>query len=378
MSIFIKIFIQRKLFLVLFLFLCLINRSAQANVYTVSNISVDVTDETSARSKEIAYLKVISYAFRHTVANLAFEPYNIILPPINALNIDEMVASFQIHNEKFSDTRYWATISVTFNPNAVHKNLNEYIKIDYSPHKRPNILIIPTFRVLGEQTQIFQNNPWKEKWLTKEPPPLNPFKLFNYVAIEENTLKTGLTPLNLIHLAKLHQIPHIATVHAEVDSPIKPQKIKITIDSYHSQYNPYKKKFLESNTFTSQETKSFIIQAMQDETLDSLLNRTIEFLPAYFFSSQALSQYGKLNFKQKTIFIVKYDSWTEWKDIQARLEKSNVFSKIEKQFINVKFSQINASHTDSIETIKTTLKKYKLILQYAPDQNTDVWQITLQ
>lgn len=136
-----------------------------ADVYTVTGVPIDATAANAQQARDQAVLVGQRRAARLLLERLALRADHPRLPQqISNDMLTNMVASFQVANERTSPVRYLADLTVTFRPEAVRTLMREAgIPIAETPSQP--VLVLPVWRA-GNAVQLFDDrNPWREAWL---------------------------------------------------------------------------------------------------------------------------------------------------------------------------------------------------------------------
>ncbi len=143
---------------------CLIAESVPAaeGPYTVAKLTVDVTakDAVAAKAKGIAEAerRALNIVLRRLV------PFNALaqLPGIEPGDAESLVKGFTIRSEKYSTTRYIATLDFAFNDAAVNELLARN-SIPIGMDRAPSISILPV--VLNGDKVSSVGEGWRQAWL---------------------------------------------------------------------------------------------------------------------------------------------------------------------------------------------------------------------
>ena len=140
-----------------------------AEVYTVSDISVDerATDEVSAKSVGLA--KAQRDALRALLERLTLRSDHERLPQITDEMVAQAVRDFAVSEEKFGGGRYLASLNVRFKPEAVRKLLGE-ASISFAEVASRPMLVLPVLQNAGSTLLWDEPNPWFDAWIRREPP----------------------------------------------------------------------------------------------------------------------------------------------------------------------------------------------------------------
>jgi len=140
------------------------SRAALGDVYTVTGVPIDATAASAQQAREQAVAQGQSRAARLLLERLALRADHPRLPQIDANTLANLVAGFQVANERTSPVRYLATLTVSFRPEAVRTLMRE-AGIPIAETASAPALVLPVWRS-GSDLQLFDDrNPWREAWL---------------------------------------------------------------------------------------------------------------------------------------------------------------------------------------------------------------------
>ncbi len=136
----------------------LTSAQAQSTAYTVAKIAVNTEASDAVKAKEKAIREGSQRAFRTLLSRLvAFEAHDR-LPELSAAAIDGMVESFVVREERFSSTRYIATLDFTFEAAKVRDLLNR-IGLPHTDQQSPPVKLLPVAQ--GERV----GEAWRAAWM---------------------------------------------------------------------------------------------------------------------------------------------------------------------------------------------------------------------
>lgn len=142
-------------------------RAGQDDVFTVSDVAVDVTDATASQARERALLDGQRQAFQKLMQRLATDT-NVRAPRLDESTLTGLVRSIDVANERTSAVRYLATLTVRFNPAAVREAMAAAGVAFTETRARP-MLIVPVYAVGGSTVLFDDRNPWREAWVRRPP-----------------------------------------------------------------------------------------------------------------------------------------------------------------------------------------------------------------
>lgn len=137
-------------------------RAGQDEVFTVTDVSVDVTDTTAAQARERALLDGQRQAFQRLMQRLATDS-NVRAPRLDEATLNGLVRSIDVSGERTSAVRYLATLTVRFNPAAV-RDLMGSAGVAFTETKARPVLIVPVYSAGGSTILFGDRNPWREAW----------------------------------------------------------------------------------------------------------------------------------------------------------------------------------------------------------------------
>jgi hypothetical protein len=155
--------LRAALFLSVFLLLPGAVRAADA--FAVRGLDVDVTASGAASAKEQALLEAEKAGFRRMLERLTAPADHAKLPNVDPL---QYVRDVAIEQERSSQVRYIATLTVRYNPVAVKKLLRDAGLKYAEPRPRP-VVIVPVFKSQGGGRPVLWDdpNPWRAAWVAQ-------------------------------------------------------------------------------------------------------------------------------------------------------------------------------------------------------------------
>ncbi len=130
------------------------------DLWTVSNIAVDATGTSPSTAKDAALAQGRQVAWTQLFRRLTPATEWARQPQITPVELDQMVKSFDIANERHSSTRYLATVTYLFNPPTVRTALRKY-GLQYSESTAKPVLVVP---LVGSAWT--PDSPWAQAWAT--------------------------------------------------------------------------------------------------------------------------------------------------------------------------------------------------------------------
>jgi hypothetical protein len=130
------------------------------DLWTVSNISVDATGVSPSTAKDAALAQGRQEAWTKLFRRLTPADEWTRQPQLTAQELEPMVKSFDIANERHSSTRYLATVTYLFNPATVRAALRRH-GLQYSESTAKPVLVVPLVANAWSP-----ESPWAQAWGT--------------------------------------------------------------------------------------------------------------------------------------------------------------------------------------------------------------------
>jgi hypothetical protein len=136
---------------------------AAANVFTVTEISVDETANTAAAARGAAFRRGQRKALTTLLQRLTLRADHARLPSVERERLDFMVQALEVADEKTSDVRYLANMTITFKPQEIRRLLRE-AGIPFAESTSKPVLVLPVLRQ-GDRLVLWDDpNRWREAW----------------------------------------------------------------------------------------------------------------------------------------------------------------------------------------------------------------------
>lgn len=144
--------------------------SARADdVFTVSDVKVDVTAENAVAAREKAFAEAQVQAFTALAQKLLgeddFKQYKAPDAPV----IAAMIKDFEITDERLSAVQYIGTYTFRFEGSAVRNHFNTG-GVRYSDVGSKPVLVLPFYQAEGHTVLWQENNPWLAAWSNEREP----------------------------------------------------------------------------------------------------------------------------------------------------------------------------------------------------------------
>lgn len=139
-----------------------------ADPYTVTDINVDLTRETSAIARQEALEQAHVQAFRHLLERLTLPQDRGRLPAVTYVMAADHASGLRIEDEATTAARYAAKMTISFQRDRVRELLRER-GIAYAETAAPAVVVAPVYAWAGALSLWERNNPWRNAWTIRGP-----------------------------------------------------------------------------------------------------------------------------------------------------------------------------------------------------------------
>lgn len=143
-------------------------RAQAGDPFTVTDINVDLTRETSAIARQEAIEQAHVEAFAHLLERLTPADERGRLPRSTFALAADHANALKIEDEAASSTRYAAKMTIAFDPDRVRATLRDR-GISYAETQAPPVIIAPLYAWAGAVSLWEPNNPWRLAWTARGP-----------------------------------------------------------------------------------------------------------------------------------------------------------------------------------------------------------------
>lgn len=131
--------------------------------FTVRDVEVDVTADNVNLARQQAFAKGQRDAFDRLMQRFTTPEEAAHLPELSDAQLDDLVLDVGVDQEKRSNVRYIATLSVRFKPDAI-KALLHGAGIAYLEWRGPPVAVLPVLKTDSGPVLWEAANPWRDAW----------------------------------------------------------------------------------------------------------------------------------------------------------------------------------------------------------------------
>jgi len=134
-----------------------------AGLFTVSDIPVDVTADNAVSAREQAHQEGQRDGLSRLLRRLVPANNHANLPSVDQLPVERYVQNFQIADERLSNTRYLANMTIAFDPQQV-RELLQAERLPFSEKVSAPLVVVPLYEDPSGSVIWPDNNPWWAAW----------------------------------------------------------------------------------------------------------------------------------------------------------------------------------------------------------------------
>lgn len=321
-----------------------------ASIFTVRGIEVDATAESVTQARNDAMAQGQVKAFDRLIERLVMSGERQNVPEIGSAEIRGMVTDFSVANERTSDVRYLADMTVRFQPDAV-RNFLQRARVNYAETQARPIVVVPLYRD-GEGWRLWDSpNPWHEAWMNGPySDDLVPFEaplgdIDDVSAIDVQAAQNGDNDA-LRAIADRYGAKEVLLARAEVSgSP--------AVVTYEA----------ERLLGDASGSVSDRVTQGEDEDLVSTLQRAASRIAASYQESWKQENVLRFGSQSDLVADVPIDSLDQWMAIRSRLESVPQVRGIEIIFLSRGASRVRLTYLGDTDSLTRVLAQRDLSLQ---------------
>ena len=139
------------------------NPAVADDLFTISSLSVDTSAQDANEARQLALADGQERALRSLLEKITLDSDHKRIPLVQKAKVGDFVQGFEIANERRSEHRYLADLTVRFKPYAVRTFLQE-ANIPFSESVSDPIVVLPVFQKNGKNFLWDDPNPWRDTW----------------------------------------------------------------------------------------------------------------------------------------------------------------------------------------------------------------------
>lgn len=327
-------------------------RAAADETFTVTDVTVDVTDASALQAREKAMLEGQRTAFLQLVQRLSSDP-NPRIPRLDEAMLNRLVRSIDVAGERSSTVRYLATLTVRFNPVAV-RDLLSASGVSFTEVRARPVLILPVFAAAGRPLLFDDPNPWRDAWTRR--------------AARASLVPTTLPLGDLEDLSEITAAQAIAGDRARLETIGRrygAADVGVAVATLRLDPQTAKPTLALSVTRFSPSGDSTLVESFGGEAgqAEALLSRAVDWvereLERLWKEENAV---GAGQEARRMVFVVPIQDLGEWTEIRRRLTGIGLVKKAEIEGLSRREGRIAVTFAGEIAQLRSALAQREIEL----------------
>lgn len=146
---------------------CAFTQARADEVFNLHGVAVDATAASSSEARDLAFRTGQREAFLKLLRRLTVENDETLRAVRDNVSLTDMIAGFEVDEEKVSPTRYRALLTINFKPDAVRQALRDQA-IGFAETVSKPVLVVPVLRDGAGAALWEDGNLWRNAWMQRE------------------------------------------------------------------------------------------------------------------------------------------------------------------------------------------------------------------
>ena len=326
--------------------------AAADNVFSVSGIAVDNTADTAAKARAAAFRSAQRAALTTLFQRLTLRADHARLPKVDSERVEFMVQALEVADERTSNVRYLANITVNFKPPEVRRLLRE-ARIPFAETPSKPVLVLPVLQQGGALVLWDDPNMWREAW-------------------SELPLSSGLVPL-IVPVGDLSDIADVDAAQAAEGDPLRLSAIArrygatdvlVAVASVSETANAIRIDIAASQIGTpTAGSILFNFQISDPDAIPELLVGAAAGVAAALEDSWKSTNIIEFDRPGRMVLAVPLTSLEQWVSVERRLKNVAAISEVALISLTRDSAEVEISHFGDESQLAATLAQQDLALE---------------
>lgn len=339
--------------------LCLVlTAPAHADLFTSPAVPVDVTAESAQAARDQAFAQARTAGLREVLKRLTAESDHGNLPTVTGADLERMVTSLQIANEKTAPNRYIASISMQFNGDSVRALLRQS-GIQYTEARALPVLIVPVLTEGGQPSLWTDPSPWLDAWARQDGsqhlvPAVVPFgDVEDVITLNAEQALAGDAD-SILALAQRYGAESALVFHARLD--IEPGTRNASVDVSMKSYGPDR-----------YDPISLAFSGSAAEGTEPFLAAIAELLISDISKQWKVATIQRFAVESELTALVPVTGLQDWNDISNRIGRIHLVKQQSLKALTVRDALITVTYGGEAETMQDAFARAGLQMEQQPD-----------
>ncbi|NQW00663.1 MAG: DUF2066 domain-containing protein [Rhodospirillales bacterium] len=327
---------------------------AAEDVFEVSNVVVDVTDESATLARKKALQEGSHIAFQRLLRRLTLARDRERLPRLDQQEISGFVRDFGVSDEKTASKRYLAKLSYRFRRDEV-RNLLKSFNLQFAETRSKPVLILPVYQSAGAIALWDDPNPWRDAWSRSAEveglvPQLKPAgDLADVGSIgPEQAIQGDRERLQAI--ADRYGTGDVIVAYGQLrlDAAVARQRLEVFVTRYGRDPEPL--------------TQNLQFRQSETESVDQLLNRAVTGVADHIENQWKEENLLKLNRPNIAAVAVPITGLKDWLMVNERLKGVALVRQAELVLLSLDEARVNLHYAGEPEQLQVALRQADLTM----------------
>jgi len=361
-----------SLFCVLMIFVAPVQA---AGLFTVENVTVDVTADNAINARNEAFEEAQGKAFKKLSARLIEDGQADSLTTPSADTISTMIEDYEVTNEKLSSVRYIGTYTFSFDQSAVRRLFVSSGKSYTATQSRP-LLMLPFYKKSARTVLWSPANTWMTAWsVAKSHSPLVPLVL--PIGDLNDVRDLGEDEYLNFNAGKMaRMVDRYDAGEAVIVLAVADEQLSTINGPGETAQGALNVTIYRTDRGYSEIADQFSVNAKPNQTVVSLMSEAVMKVQKTLtqdWKSRTITSAAQNGVLDVTVPI---SSLREWTDIRRALERTRVISKTSLQSLTPRTAFVKLNFQGTVEGLSLALDQANLSLM-RENENTS-YIITLK
>jgi hypothetical protein len=334
---------------------------AASPIYTVERVEVDVTSDTATAARQQAIVQGHRKAFDRLLARIVPRERLNRVPQPSAEQLRNFVRDFEVFDERTSDVRYLAELTLRFQPGAVRQYLRGN-NVAFAQTRSKPVVVLPVYGSEEEASLWGEPNPWRQAWA-------------------ERAEQTGLVPLT-VPLGDLADINAVGAQQALAGAEQPLSKIAARYDANDvlvtqarvagdPEAGTASMQVISTRIGTPRLERTLVdnVQQQQDEALEAMLARAADQVARDVEETWKRAHLIRYDQRNTLSVEVPVDGLSRWITVRERLTGAAEVAGLTIDMMTRRTVRLDLAHYGDTEQLQVALEQQDLTLERAETES---------
>lgn len=323
-------------------------------LYIVRGIAVDVSDVSAVVARQKAIREAQILGFYRLLRRITLQQDHDRLPRPSFEDVQPMIDSIEIEDEKTSSTRYLANITINFNQDALREFLSSK-NIGFLEVSPPTTLVLPLYFDGTERSLWRDTNSWWSAWRNLNPNFLSISYLLPLADLEDRSI----LPVNAIDdTSRLARLARRYEADRILIAQMRPDNTRVDVDV--AVY-----RILPENSEVQRFAQFNFVTANMDKAVEDITTQ----IEQNWKKRSIQARDAPSTFRLRAGF----ESIQEWTQIRKQLETASYIRTLQVEEMNIRNAWLQIGFNGNGKTLVDGLRRNGFLVS----QESNIWTLRL-